>query len=558
MNIIDDLPPKVDSDTDVSLDIEVFGQTLGRLHRPEGRLASVQVGIDEDVYMIYDVHDLPELFKRIQPARSFIGHNLLYDLRQLRRWVSIPRRFVWDTFIVEHVLWGGYYGNGEFGLDDLVRRYLDIVMDKSTREQFATATEMTPDMKYYAALDANLTLKVKRAQDAEIEKRGDDMRVYREIDEPNLWTVLDFLPIRVNPKRWLEMADDFEKRGAAMEEQLGVNVYSHQQVKEYLHRKLGVKLKDTEATTLEELQSPLADDILLARQYRKASSTYGRNWIGKYVEEGDLVYSDVIISGTETGRHASRNPNLLNIPARKVPEYRTLFIQSRGKLMVGDVQAQEPRCLCYLSGDKALRQAFDEKQDVHLAVARAAFKDDSIVKSDPRREVGKVINLATSYGMSAEGLARRLNLSLQEAERFLNGYFARFSGVRMYIDRQRNVAARRGYVESVAGRRIWMNPYNYQWMNNAINAPIQASAADFTKMWLNKYWESCNAHGLLFPVTMAVYDEIVSDITKEDEVMYKQLLLESAQDTARTLFGDMPFEIDVHAGATWACKREEE
>ena len=570
MNVINGLPPVITPDTNISLDIEMFGQTLGKLHRPHGRLASVQVGVGEDVYMLYDAQDLPALFERIANAKTFVLHNSLYDLRQLRAFIPIKKRLLWDTLLVERILFGGYYGGGEFGLNDLVRRYLGIHLEKETRSDFATATYMTDDMKHYAALDAYYTLKVKQAQDAEIAKRKYDMYTYYEIDEPCIWTVMDFKPIKINVKRWLEMAMEFEQRGRDIENELGFNTKSWAQVADQIKRRSGFNMptkKDTgnpvtdEAALIanrDKIGIELCDKILLARQYRTAASTFGKRWIDKYVEEDGLVYSDISVTGAETGRTISSNPNLNQIPSRKIPEYRKLFVTNQGKLIVADIQAQEPRCLAYLSGDKNLRAIFERKEDVHLEVAKAAFRDDSITKSDPRRDVGKIINLATSYGMTAEGMAKRLRVDVKQTEEFLRGYFTRFSDVRLYIDNQRMKARQQEYVESVTGRRIWVNRHSYQWENNAINAPIQASAADYTKMWMNKYWEACNREGIPFPVTMSVYDELVSDVAKELEPTYIKLLNDTAQDTAQTLFGDMPFELEVESGRAWSCKKGDE
>jgi DNA polymerase-1 len=222
------------------------------------------------------------------------------------------------------------------------------------------------------------------------------------------------------------------------------------------------------------------------------------------------------------------------------------------------VQAQEPRCLAYLSGDKVLRKVFEDKQDIHLAVARAVFQDDSITKNDPRRDIGKVINLATSYGMTAKGLAERLRITELEAEQFLKNYFDKFFGVRMFIDRQRDIARRQEYVESVTGRRVWVNPYSFQADNNAANSPIQSSAADFIKMWMNKFWTLCNTESLEYPVTMSIYDELVLDVPTEQVSVYKELLTQSADITAKELFGDIDFPIDIKVGNTWAAKKEDE
>ena len=546
-----ELPPVVDDQTDVALDIEMFGQTLGRLHRPEGRFACLSIGIGDTVYVVLEESQLKEVFARIDKARSWVFHNALYDLRQLMRWVKIKPRFIWDTMNVDKCLWGGYYSIHEFSLADLSRRYLDTKLDKSTREQFAGAKYMDEDMLNYAAQDAWITLQIKQKQEEEIAKRNYDMHTYNEIEVPTMWTVLDFKPIKVNVNRWVEMVLEFEQRGIALEEQLGVNVYSHQQVKEYIRKKLGRRIDDTAYETLVGIGGELIEQILLARQLRKASSTYGIKWIEKYVEEGDLVYSDIYTIGTETGRPSSSNPNLLNIPARQIPEYRELFISDKGKLIVADIAAQEPRILAYLSGDKRLLQVFQDGKDVHLEVARAIFNDTSIRKSDKRREIGKTINLATSYGMTAMGMAQRLGITEQEAQSFLNKYFMRYPDVRNYVDRQHSQARRFEYVESITGRRVWVNPHSFQWQNVAVNAPIQSSAADFSKMWMNKLHQKYNGD---FPVCLMVYDEIVIDVPEGEVELHKQNLLDAFNETAGELLEGVPMVLDVCVGDNWGAK----
>ena len=559
MNIIQSLPPKeiVTFNTPVSLDIEMFQQTDGKLHRPTGDFACISVGIGDDVYVIQDKKLLPELFQNIERAQYWILHNALYDIRQLRRWVEIKDRPLWDTMIVEQVLWGGYYGIGEFSLADLTRRYLDYKMDKDTRDDFIRGSYMTQSMLEYAALDANLTLQVYQKQQEEIALRKYDMKVYWDADEPSIWTILDLKPVKVNVKRWLEMAEEFVRRGREIEEELGVNVYSHTQVKEYIYKLTRKQIKDTQETTLTELEAeyPQVKQLLLARRYRKASSTYGEKWITENVEDGNLVYSDFHVNGTETGRWSSSSPNLLNIPARKIPEYRELFINNKGRMIVADISQQEPRCLAYLSNDKNLIKAFVDKEDIHLYVTRNIFNDDTIEKGDPRRDVGKMINLATSYGMTAKGLASRLQIGEDDAEKFLRAYFNRFPDVDNYIKRQRIYAQSHGYVNTIMGRRIWINPHNFQADNNAINAPIQGSSADFTKVWVNDFRSRCIIKGVEFPVCAVIYDEVLMDVEKENEAMYIEMLTGAFYDTAKRLVPTVPFALDVEKGKSWACKR---
>ena len=565
MNIHKGLPTvPITYDTIVSLDIEIFGQTKGKLHRPTGTFACLSVGIGDDVFVIQDTADLPTLFDMLVPAKHLVFHQSLYDIRQLRRWMKFDRRSVWDTLLVDKILWGGYFNIHEFSLEDLARRYLDVRLEKDTRKQFEGSTYMTEEMIEYAAKDAFYTLRIQEAQQREIDTRQYDMNTYWMIDEPAIWAVLDLQPAKVDVPQWLSMAKEFERRGIEMERELGVNVYSHQQVKEFVRKHTGIKLENTAAETLEESKSEsveaatLIDKITLIRMLRKASSTYGYKWIEENVEEDGLVYSDFYVIGAESGRMVSSNPNLQQIPSRRIPEYRQLFISRHGKMVVSDIQAQEPRILAYLSQDKKLREAFDNKEDVHLSVTRAIFDDPTIQKSDKRREVGKMINLATSYGLTAQGLASRLGIPLEKAESFLRQYFARFSGVVAYIDKMRSIANRFEYVETISGRRVWINRHNFQAQNNAINAPIQGSGADMLKLWMVDFWEWCKNEHLPYPVTMPIHDELVMDVPIETAPKYRTGITEALHSAAGKLFHGMPFEVEIHQGRTWACKKETE
>lgn len=561
MNIIQEIPKDFATEA-VALDIEVFGQG-DRLHRPTGTFACISVCFGgEDVYVLTNQSDLKKLFLRLKSVKYWIMHNAMYDVRHLRRWVDIEDRLVWDSMLVEKNLWGGYYGQGEFALSDLVRRYLNIHMDKSTRNEFINSNYMTQEMLEYAAQDAYLTYKVYEKQKQEIEERGDGLRSYWDIDEPTLWSVLDFKPVKVDVKNWRKLSAELEQRGIELEDKLGINVYSWKQVKDFILKRTRVQLPDTSEQTLldyrDKVGAELIDDILMARRYRKATSTYGESWLEKNVEEGDLVYAEFSVCGAESGRFSSSSPNLQQIPSRKIPEYRKLFISQHGVLMIADIQAQEPRVLAFLSGDQNLKSVFERGEDIHLAVTRVIFHDDTIKKADERRDIGKMVNLATSYGMTADGLAKRLGIDKAEAEKFLYGYFNTYPDVQMFIRRQHTVASRIGFVETIAGRRIWINQYNHQWENNAVNAPIQGSSADFSKLWLNKFRQNCQKCGIIFPVVMVIHDEIVLDIDKEQVDIYKEQLEQAFQETAQQLLPSMPFELETEVGRTWAAKKGEE
>ncbi len=564
MNIheLNTLPKIVTSEDVVAIDTEFIGMDGKRLHRPTGTFASLQLCIGEDVYIVTDETILGEAWELIKDAGMIVGYNLMFDLRHLRRYVDIHQRKVWDGMLVEQNLWGGYYAVGEFSLADCVRRYLNVLLDKHVREDFSTASSLTPDMLQYAAQDVYYTLRVYEKQQEEIENRKCGFQSYWEVDEPTIWTFLDLKPVKINTKRWMELAAEHEQKGKEIEDELGINVNSVQQVKSLVRTQSGIELENAQAETLkflaDKIGKDLVDKILSAKSYRKAASTYGSAWISNFVEENNLVYADWHVTGAESGRTSCSNPNLLNIPARKFPEFRKLFVSNKGRFIIADISQQEPRILAALSQDKELLRIFRDGEDIHLAVARAIFNAPDMTKDDPRRDIGKMINLATTYGISAVGLSKRLNIDEDTAQKFLDSYFMRFPEVRMYIDRMRMLAQKLEYVESIVGRRIWINPHNFQSDNNAINAPIQSSAADFTKIWVNKFRTMCLENDKEFPAVLIVYDEVVIDVPKEEVEWYKDALTTTFDDTAMKLFPTVPFEMDIEVGTTWAAKKERE
>lgn len=554
MKIINGIPPKVGKDEFVAMDVETFGQTKGKLHRPTGTFACLSVAVGgQTVYQVYDSGQIGDV---LQAAREgiWVFHNALYDLRQLRRFAKIAPRFVWDTMLVDQSMYGGYYQF--FSLKDLVRRWLGERMDKEAQGSFEGATKMTAEMKKYAARDALKTLQVARLQKAEFE---DDLafKAYTMIDEPMIWPILDMPGVNVDAKTWEVTVASFKEEAAKVEEELGFNVKSTQQCHRALNG-IGLHLQDTGAKTLAAFKhKPLVASIIKGRLYRDAVSKYGKKWLDENVEEDGLVYSSYHITGAETGRMSSSNPNMQNIPQRVLPIYRTFFTAPEGYVtLVCDVSQQEPRILAHESKDKELLGIFMRGEDSHLAVARVVFNEPTMKKSDPRRDKeGKTINLGLSYGLSEYGLAARLNITEQEAAYLITKYFSRFKDVLLWIGRKRGEAFIRGFIQTVSGRKVYINPHSNGWKNNAINAPIQGGAADFTKMWKRKIWEACRKAKLPYLVDRIVHDEIVLNVPKAQAKDYVKVITDAFNVTAQTLFPDVPFVFDMKKGKSWACKQ---
>jgi len=257
MNILTEFPQvTVTSNTIVALDIEVSGQDDKRLHRPTGEFACISICFGgEDVYVLQDQSRLQDLFEYLNPAKYWIMQNAQYDVRHLRRWAFIQDRDIFDTMLVEKILWGGYYNQGEFSLADMVRRYLDIKMDKSVRDRFAYGEAMDEQMLRYAATDAYLTYQVHDAQQKEIADRQYDMAVYWKVDLPAMWSLLDFKPVHVNVPGWLQLTEKFDELGADLEDKLGINVASPKQVKDFILSEYRKDIKDTKAETLNAMSA---------------------------------------------------------------------------------------------------------------------------------------------------------------------------------------------------------------------------------------------------------------------------------------------------------------
>lgn len=541
----------------VAMDIEMYGQELGRLHRPHGEFACISVAVEGDpkIYQVYDTTDLRKMLSAVKQG-TWAFHNSVYDLRQIMRYMNLKERFIWDTMLVDKSMYAGYYFL--FGLDDLSRRWLGDVMDKETVKDFSTAREMSPAMKKYAAVDAANTLDIAIMQRNAFE---DDLsfKAYTDFDMPCIWPVLETEGVTIDVDAWKKAVEFFKRRAERIENILDINVKSPQQVKRALSTVRHIHLENTAKETLEGYKDDVyVRLVILGRRFRDAVSKYGESWLEKFVEDDGKVYADYKINGASTtARWSCANPNMQQIPARHLPIYRTFFTASPNSwMLVSDVSQEEPRITCYHSEDEELLKAFKNKEDLHSYVARIVYNDPTIDKSDEkRRNVGKTINLGTTYGMSRFGLAKKLKITEAEADVFLNSYFSRFTGVFNWISHQRQQGFSQGYVKSISGRRLYINLYDHQWENNAINSPIQGGAADFGKMWERKYYDNCKLQGLQFCLVLRIHDEFGLDVPAGVYKEHKKALLDGFNETAETLFPGVPFEHDTVRGKSWACSK---
>lgn len=224
-------------------------------------------------------------------------------------------------------------------------------------------------------------------------------------------------------------------------------------------------------------------------------------------------------------------------------------------MVVSDVNQQEIRGTAFFSQDDLLIKMLTRGDDTHLMVARIVFQDDTIQKGDPRRRVGKNVNLGMSYGLTASGLARDTGLGKKESASVITRYYEAFPGVKRSQDRFKVQAATNMFVRTASGRPVWINPYSDQWETNAVNSPIQGTGGDQLKLAVRLIREKAKEKGLPFGVCLMVHDEIVADVPKECVGEYSKITEESWIDAADYLMPKMPMVIDIAVGDNWGAKK---
>ncbi|MBT9138914.1 MAG: DNA polymerase I [Syntrophomonadaceae bacterium] len=538
----------------VCLDLEMFEQDKDKLHIPHGKFAGLAVVLEDANFWITDVKLLPELFSSLYFADGWVLQNALYDLVQLRALVDIVPHPVFDIMIIEQNMWGGYYS--EFNLKAMTRRYFNVIMQKDKYESLRDSRINANELAEYAVMDARNTLRIFEEQKKII--TPETWKVYTEIDGKTIWAILYMGRPTIDAEAWMDNATIMEQKVRSIEEEIGLNTKSFPQVRDFMQQTFDEVFTSCNNETLVKYSNhSVVAKIIEGRMYRTASATFGRKWLVDNLLPDNTVQSSWQVCEAMTGRMSSRKPNLQNIPMRKMPQFRDYFIAKPGhKYIVADVSQQEPRILACLSKDKGLIRAFTNKEDVHLAVTREIFHDPIIVEDDPRRKIGKEINLGTSYGLTGIGLAAQLGIEIEEAEQFIAAYFNKFPGIKRYIDSYRAAAFKKEKVFTPYGRCIHINIHSDGWENNAINNPIQGGAADMTKLWKVKLFELCHQYKLEYPVIMVIHDELVLQVLDEKVDGYIILLTEAFNQTINTIFPDapIPFEFEYKVGDRWSVK----
>ena len=568
IKILYELPPKTDKKEKVSIDVEIYGMDDTRLHRPilingepNGELAVVTFCFDgETVYFVTDENDVQQALDNVQES-TWIFANCKFDLTHMRRWANIPVRInkIWDVITIDRIMWSGLYSS--FTLADITRRRLHMHLPKEDRKAFGKATKLTPELEQYSAFDPVATWHVYQHQIRDVLKNDPNaLKLWAEVDLPALNTVMSMKGFKANKELWYEVADENMEKKTSLQSKYDINLQSSKQVGELLASQ-GVDLPktakgnySTAIKTLEGMEDPneLILDLIELSSLKSKTTTYGRNFMENSVEPDGRIYADFNPLRAATGRWGCSKPNLQNVPNKHTDiRYRDCFEAADGNMLVVlDYSSQEPRIAAYLSQDEKLINIFNEGKDPYVEAARLMFGWE-MEKSDPRRNGQmKPTFLGSIYGLSEHGMYREYGIEKDVGRKLISAFFSVFTGLRDWIDEQRDG---REYVETIDGRKYWLNPYDYQSLNNAINSPCQGTASDMMK---RAGWEGVIAWGDLENslIVNEVHDEIVLEVAIEDVDRAVDEFTKCMISVAEKMHVGVKAAVDVGIGKTWNAK----
>ena len=534
-------------------------------------LAEGQMALDEAVAMLKPLLEDPAVLK--------IGQNMKYDAKIFARY-GVDVAPIDDTMLMSYAMHAGLHGHG---MDLLSERYLEHTpipikpLLGSGKSAITFDRVGIDDAVRYAAEDADITLRLWQVLKPRLH-RNKVTTVYETLERPMVAVLseMEMAGIKVDRDTLSRMSNAFSQKMAQLEDEIHelagekFNVGSPAQVGEILFDKMalpgGKKGKtgkySTPADVLEDLatEHDLPARVIDWRQLSKLKSTYTDSLQEHINADTGRVHTSYSIAGANTGRLASTDPNLQNIPIRTEEgrRIREAFVAPEGRVLVSlDYSQIELRILAHIAGIDALKEAFRDGQDIHAATASEMFNVPLAEMTPDVRRQAKAINFGVIYGISGFGLARNLRIPREEAQDFIDRYFERFPGIRTYMDDTVAFAKEHGFVQTLFGRRINTPEINAKGPHAgfarraAINAPIQGTAADIIRRAMIRMPQAID--GMPAKMLLQVHDELLFEVDEgavENLVGVAREVMEGAADPAVHL--DVPLVVDAGQGSNWA------
>ena len=512
----------------------------------------------------------------------WIGQNLKYDLLVLKWYGITLKGLVFDTMLAHYVI----EPEGKRGMDMLSAQYLgyepvhiEELIGKKGKGQGNMRDVALEKIKDYAAEDADITLQLKHIFLPQLKKKEVE-RVFYEVENPlvKVLTDMEFEGIRVDTGFLIEYSKELDREARQAEERVYTqagerfNLGSPKQLGEVLFERMQLdpkakKTKTGQYATGEDVLLKLAsrhqivDDILAYRELTKLKSTYVDALPAMINRKTGRVHTSYAQAVAVTGRLSSNNPNLQNIPIRteRGREIRKAFIPRNDEfiLVSADYSQIELRIVAAISGDPNMCAAFRDGKDIHTATAAKVFGVEESAVTKEMRYKAKSVNFGIIYGQGAFGLADNLGISRTEAKEIIDNYKSQFSGIQKYMDDTINFARENGYVETLMGRKRWLKDINSANFTvrgfaerNAINSPIQGSAADMIKLAMIRIHEEFAREGLRSRMLLQVHDELVFDAHKAELDIIKPIIMRCMQN-ALPLPQEVPAIAEMGSGINW-------
>lgn len=512
----------------------------------------------------------------------WVGQNIKYDMIMLKWYGYALSGKVYDTMLANYVI----DPDGKRSMDMMSMKYLnyqpvsiETLIGKKGKGQLSMRDVAAEQVKEYAAEDADVTLQLKHAFDPLLTERQVDV-VFEKVENPLVPVLVDMeyegvgLDVDFLNSYSKDLETDIRKAEDNIFTHAGVkfNIGSPKQLGEVLFEVMKIdagqkKTKTGQYATGEDILQKLrhkhqiVEDILAYRELTKLKSTYVDSLPGLINPRTGRLHTSYNQAVAVTGRLSSNNPNLQNIPIRtdRGREIRKAFIprSSNHVLVSADYSQIELRIVAAISGDENMIAAFKDNKDIHTATAAKVYGvEESAVTKDMRR-AAKAVNFGIIYGQSAFGLAENIGVSRTEAKSIIDNYFIQYPSIKKYMDTSVNFAKEHGYVQTVMGRKRWLKDiYSANFTvrgyaeRNAINMPIQGTAADMIKLAMIVVHRELKAQKLETRMILQVHDELVFDVPLHEVDVAKELI-KTCMENAMPLPHGVPVNAEAGSGHNW-------
>ena len=509
-----------------------------------------------------------------------IGQNLKYDIKVLAKYNIQVFGNLFDTMIAHYLL----NPDGKHNMDILSENYLhyspisiETLIGKKGKGQLSMRQVPPQEQKEYAVEDTDVTLQLKNIFEQQLQKYNAE-KLFSQIESPLVQVLADMEleGIRIDVPFLKSLSNDIEKDifslQQAVYEQAGeiFNLSSPKQLGDILFEKLKLiskpkKTKTGQYATSEEILSELAPkhkivaNVLEYRQLQKLQSTYIDALPKEVNSTTGRVHTTYMQAVTATGRLSSNNPNLQNIPIRteRGQQIRKAFVPRNEDytLLSADYSQIELRVIAALSGEKNMIEAFLQNQDIHRSTAAKVFNVDIQSVTREQRSHAKTVNFGIIYGVSAFGLSNQTELSRSESKELIDTYYQTYPQLKVFIDKQIHFARENGYVETILGRRRYLPDINSRNQvvrgaaeRNAVNAPIQGSAADIIKIAMINIYNLLKNNKLKTKMLLQVHDELIFDVPKNELDFVKPLIKKTMEEAYQFA---VPLVVDLGIGKNW-------